>query len=165
MARSCEARQGEVRRSGVERKSMLLLSLFGSRMAREDSMQAQQSCTIHLLSLLLQSISIHPRPSPLLPLGRGEIFEFKLNFGSETKHREIPYLSPGRLLLPWPTKLTETEKRGFASILRWISRRTVSRQHVWTFLFDRLTHAQARSDSNALLVLSSFSPRSKSKFE
>lgn len=46
--------------------------------------------------------------------------------------------------------LTETQKSWFAGILRWISRCTVGRQHIWTFLFNRLTYAQARSYSNSL---------------
>lgn len=61
--------------------------------------------------------------------------------------------------------LTEAQKRRFAGILRWIRRCTVGRQHVWTFLFHRLTHAQTRPYSNTLLFKSNFSTRSKMKCE
>lgn len=54
---------------------------------------------------------------------------------------------------------TETQKCWFAGILRGISRCTVGRQHIWTLLFNRLTHAQTRPYSNALFR-SNFSTRS-----
>lgn len=57
--------------------------------------------------------------------------------------------------------LTKTQKSGLAGILRWICWCTVGWQHVWTLLFNRLTHAQTRPYSNTLLFESNFSTRSE----